>query len=181
MNEPNSQQYDDLVFVRSSSSSRSSSGIIDSIWRPPSLNDTTSVSDAAAAAAAAFISPSVLPYHNLSSFLPPSRLGGALGASVAFIFIVFGVLGDTLIILAILSKRELRKNIVNIFIVSLQLNDLFNIGFNQSLVGLSYLLMKWHGPYIICEIFVYTSIICTGTLLWHHALIAIHRYKYTYL
>jgi hypothetical protein len=106
---------------------------------------------------------------------PPTRLGSALGASVAFLFIVFGIFGDTLIILAILSKRELRNNLVNIFIVSLQLNDLFNIGFNQFLVGLSYLFMKWHGPYIICEMFVYTSIICTGTLLWHHALIAIHR------
>lgn len=107
---------------------------------------------------------------------PPSRFGSALGASVAFIFIVFGMLGDTLIIAAILSKRELRNNMVNIFIVSLQLNDLFNIGFNQFLVGLGYLFMKWHVPYIVCEMVVYTSIICTGTLLWHHALIAIHRY-----
>lgn len=111
-----------------------------------------------------------------STYPQPSRLGSALGAIVAFLFIIFGIFGDSLIIIAILSKRELRNNLVNIFIVSLQLNDIFNIGFNQFLVGLSYLFMKWHGPYLICEVFVYTSIICTGSLLWHHALISIHRY-----
>lgn len=106
----------------------------------------------------------------------PSRFGSALGASVAFFFIFFGIIGDTLIISAILSKKELRTNLINIFIVSLQLNDIFNIGFNQFLVGLSYAFMKWHGPYLLCEIFVYTSIISTGSLLWHHALISIYRY-----
>ena len=106
----------------------------------------------------------------------PSRFGTALGAIVAFLFIIFGLFGDSLILIAILRKRELRTNLVNIFIVSLQLNDIFNISFNQFLVGLAYIFMKFHGPYIICEIFVYTSIICTGSLLWHHALIAVHRY-----
>ncbi|CAF0893951.1 unnamed protein product [Brachionus calyciflorus] len=110
------------------------------------------------------------------TILLPSRLGSALGGIIAFFFIIFGLLGDALIITAILSKKDLRKNLINIFIVSLQLNDIFNIGFNQFLVGLSYTFMKWYGPYIICEIFVYTSIICTGSLLWHHALISIHRY-----
>jgi hypothetical protein len=108
--------------------------------------------------------------------LHPSRLGSALGALIAFLFIVFGIFGDALIIVAILTKRELRNNLLNIFIVSCQLNDIFNIGFNQFLVGLSYTFMEWHGPYIICEFFVYTSIISTGSLLWHHALISIHRY-----
>jgi hypothetical protein len=108
--------------------------------------------------------------------LPPSRLGSALGAIIAFLFIVFGIFGDTLIITAILTKRDLRNNLLNIFIVSCQLNDIFNIGFNQFLVGLAYTWHGWHGPYIICEFFVYTSIISTGSLLWHHALISIHRY-----
>nr|QVK45725.1 G protein-coupled receptor [Proales similis] len=105
----------------------------------------------------------------------PSRLGSALGAIVAFAFIILGIFGDSLIIIAILSKQELRNNIVNIFIVSLQLNDIFNIGFNQFLVGLSYSFMEWQGTQL-CEVFVYTSIICTGSLLWHHGLISIHRF-----
>jgi hypothetical protein len=115
-------------------------------------------------------------HNSTMPHLLPSRLGSALGAIVAYIFIIFGIFGDALIIIAILTKRELRNNLLNIFIVSCQLNDIFNIGFNQFLVGLSYTFMKWHGPYILCEIFVYTSIISTGSLLWHHALISIHRY-----
>ncbi|RNA27148.1 trapped in endoderm-1-like [Brachionus plicatilis] len=113
---------------------------------------------------------------DLNDINVPSRFGSALGATAAFFFIFFGIIGDSLIIAAILSKKELRTNLINIFIVSLQLNDIFNIGFNQFLVGLSYVFMKWHGPYLLCEIFVYTSIISTGSLLWHHALISIYRY-----
>ena len=106
----------------------------------------------------------------------PSRLGTALGAAVAFLFIIFGLCGNSLIAIAIMSKSTLRNNLVNIFIVSLQLNDIFNICFNCIPVALSYTFMKWHGPYILCEIFVYTSIISTGSLLWHHAIISMHRY-----
>lgn len=102
----------------------------------------------------------------------PSRFITALAASVAFFFIAFGILGDSLITIAIITKPELRNNLVNIFIVSLQINDLINIGFNCLLVGLGYTFMEWQGPFILCEIFVYTSIICTGSLLWHHALIS---------
>ena len=61
------------------------------------------------------------------------------------------------------------------FINSLQLNDIWNLSFNQFQVGLSYLFQRWHGSQSSCEIFVYSSIICTGSLLWHHAIISIHR------
>ena len=106
----------------------------------------------------------------------PSRFGTALGALVAFAFIIFGLCGNSLIVIAIISKSTLRNNLVNLFIVSLQLNDIFNICFNCIPVALSYTFMKWHGPYILCEIFVYTSIISTGSLLWHHAIISMQRY-----
>ena len=115
-------------------------------------------------------------FNDSPNDLLPSRLGTALGAIIAFVFTIFGLIGDLLIIVAILQKAQLRNNLVNIFIVSLQLNDIFNICFNQILVGLSFTFMKWFGPSIICELFVYTTIICTGSLLWHHALISIHRY-----
>jgi hypothetical protein len=106
----------------------------------------------------------------------PSRLGTLIGATVAFAFIIFGILGNLLIIISILYRKDLRNNVVNIFIVSMQLNDIFNIGFNQFFVGLAYAHMGWSGSMFICDVVVYTSILCTGTLLWHHALIAIHRY-----
>ena len=113
--------------------------------------------------------------HNLTIY-QPSRLSTAIGATVAFTFIIIGILGDLLITVSILHKKELRNNLVNIFIASLQINDLFNISFNQLFVGLAYAYMEWTGPMIVCEIVVYTSMIITSVQLWHHALIAIHRY-----
>jgi hypothetical protein len=113
---------------------------------------------------------------NLTNNFQPSRLSTALGATIAFAFMLIGLLGDLLITFSILHKKELRNNLVNIFIVSLQINDIFNIGFNQLFVGLAYANMEWKGPLILCEIVVYTSIIITSVQLWHHALIAIHRY-----
>ncbi len=106
----------------------------------------------------------------------PSHLGTRIGAFFAFFFVLFGFFGNLLIIIVIVHKKELRNNLVNIFIVSLQLNDIFNICFNQFLVGLSYVYIEWYTNEILCELFVYSSIICTGSLLWHHALIGIHRY-----
>ena len=111
--------------------------------------------------------------HNSSL---PSHLGTRIGAFFAFFFVIFGFFGNLLIIIVIVHKKELRNNLVNIFIVSLQLNDIFNICFNQFLVGLSYVYIEWYTNEILCELFVYSSIICTGSLLWHHALIGIHRY-----
>ena len=106
----------------------------------------------------------------------PSRFGTLMGALFAFIFIFFGFLSALFIIAAILINKKMRNNPTNIFIVSLQLNDIWNMCFNQFLVGLSYAFQNWFGPFLICEVCVYSSIICTGCLLWHHALISIHRY-----
>jgi hypothetical protein len=113
---------------------------------------------------------------NVTVIEGPSRMGSIIGALFAFVCILFTIIGDSLIIIVILRKKVLRNNLTNIFIVSLQLNDLFNICFNQLFVGLSYIRMNWPGPDVLCEVFVYTSIICTGSLIWHHALISIHRY-----
>ena len=68
----------------------------------------------------------------------PSRFGTAFGALFAFLFITFGLFGNFLISFAILSKPKLRTNVINIFIFSLQLNDIFNIICNCLPVALSY-------------------------------------------
>ncbi len=57
----------------------------------------------------------------------PSRFGTIIGAITAFFFIIFGLLSDLLIIVAILHKKKSRNNPTNIFIVSLQLNDIWNM------------------------------------------------------
>lgn len=114
--------------------------------------------------------------HLISSdYLRPTRQATFVGAILAFVFIFFGLIGNILLITTILSVKKLRSNIINIFIVSLQFNDLLNIGFNQFLVGLSYANRGWLGGSLVCKLVVYCSTICMGCLLWHHCLIAIHR------
>ncbi|CAF3339406.1 unnamed protein product [Rotaria socialis] len=105
----------------------------------------------------------------------PTRQATFIGAILAFVFIFLGLIGNILLITTILSVRKLRTNIINIFIVSLQFNDLLNIGFNQFFVGLSYANHAWLGGQLICNLVVYFSTVCMGCLLWHHCLIAIHR------
>ncbi|CAF0924227.1 unnamed protein product [Adineta ricciae] len=116
-------------------------------------------------------SPTNLTHH----LLIPTRQATFIGAIVAIVFIFFGLIGNLILITTILSVRKLRSNIINIFIVSLQFNDLLNIGFNQLFVGLSYANRHWVGGPLICKLVVYCSTICMGCLLWHHCLIAIHR------
>ncbi|CAF0752552.1 unnamed protein product [Adineta steineri] len=105
----------------------------------------------------------------------PTRQATFIGAILAIVFIFFGLIGNIILITTILSAKKLRSNIINIFIVSLQFNDLLNIGFNQLFVGLSYAHRHWVGGDLICTLVVYFSTICMGCLLWHHCLIAIHR------
>ncbi|CAF3619264.1 unnamed protein product [Adineta steineri] len=105
----------------------------------------------------------------------PTRQVTYIGAILAFVFIFFGLIGNVILITTILSVKKLRTNTINIFIVSLQFNDLLNIGFNQLFVGLSYANDHWVGGRLICKLVVYFSTVCMGCLLWHHCLIAIHR------
>ncbi|CAF0755524.1 unnamed protein product [Didymodactylos carnosus] len=108
--------------------------------------------------------------------LTPTREATFIAAMFAFIFIFIGLVGNIILLATILSVKKLRSNIINIFIVSLQVNDLMNIGFNQFFVGLSYANREWLGGRILCDLVVYFSGFCMGCLLWHHCLIAIHRY-----
>ena len=48
----------------------------------------------------------------------PTQQATLLGAILAFVFIFFGLIGNILLITAILSVKKLRSNIINIFIVS---------------------------------------------------------------
>ncbi|CAF2071801.1 unnamed protein product [Rotaria magnacalcarata] len=116
---------------------------------------------------------STLPTDQAAS--QPTRQATFIGAILAFVFIFLGLVGNILLITTILSVKKLRTNIINIFIVSLQFNDLLNIGFNQFFVGLSYANHAWLGGRLICHLVVYFSTVCMGCLLWHHCLIAIHR------
>ena len=115
---------------------------------------------------------------NATIIIIPSREITALGSVVTFAFILLGLCGNLLILGLTLSNRKMRSSLINLFIVSLQLNDLVNIGFNCTLVAFAYALRSWPGPFALCELFVYTSIICTGCTLWHHALVSVNQYVF---
>ena len=48
----------------------------------------------------------------------PTRQATFFGAILVFVFIFFGLVGNIILITAILSVKKLRSNIINIFIVS---------------------------------------------------------------
>ncbi|CAF1479890.1 unnamed protein product [Didymodactylos carnosus] len=118
----------------------------------------------------------ILGNNSIDEKLTPTREATFIAAMFAFVFIFIGLVGNIILLATILSVKKLRSNIINIFIVSLQVNDLMNIGFNQFFVGLSYANRGWLGGRILCDLVVYFSGVCMGCLLWHHCLIAIHRY-----
>lgn len=53
-------------------------------------------------------------------FKSPTRQATFVGAILAFVFIVFGLIGNIILITTILSVKKLRSNIINIFIVSVR-------------------------------------------------------------
>ncbi|CAH1791927.1 unnamed protein product [Owenia fusiformis] len=105
----------------------------------------------------------------------PSRLATAVGAVIILIFLVEGILGNLWIMFVILRKKEMR-NVINIFIVSLCVNDLMNLCVNQILFLSSYIALEWVTGMAVCGVVPELSVVFTGTSLWHSALIAIHRY-----
>jgi hypothetical protein len=54
------------------------------------------------------------------SSLQPTRQATFIGAILAFVFIIIGLIGNIILITAILSMKKLRSNIINIFIVSVR-------------------------------------------------------------
>lgn len=61
------------------------------------------------------------PYQSFTQADPlrqPTRQATFIGAILAFVFIIIGLIGNIILITAILSVKKLRSNIINIFIVS---------------------------------------------------------------
>jgi hypothetical protein len=63
----------------------------------------------------------------------PSDTALYLGGIIMFMALLCGLFGNFLVMIVIFTKRDL-NNIINIFIISLCINDIINLGFNNSLV-----------------------------------------------
>lgn len=104
----------------------------------------------------------------------PSQTAIYIGGFIMSVALILGLFGNFLVMIAIFLKRDL-SNIINIFIISLCINDIVNLGFNNSLVLLSYFLQRFPSGMLGCELATHFSVLLMGMSLWHTGLIAIHR------
>ena len=113
-------------------------------------------------------------FSNSSSFEGPSQGALIIGSAIMFVALLGGLFGNALVMAVIFKKRDL-SNIINIFIISLCINDILNLGLNNTLVLSSYIARKWTTGMLGCELSTHFTVILMGSSLWHTGLIAIHR------
>lgn len=111
---------------------------------------------------------------NSSSIEGPSQGALYIGSAIMLIALLGGLFGNALVMAVIIKKRDL-SNIINIFIISLCINDILNLGLNNTLVLSSYIAGKWATGMLGCEMSTHFTVILMGSSLWHTGLIAIHR------
>ena len=104
----------------------------------------------------------------------PSFLATRLGASLMSIFLALGLLGNVLVMAAILCNRRV-WNVINLFIVSLAINDILTYALIVLLIIQSYVYRAWSAGDVMCKLNPELTVLFTGCSLWHTALIAIHR------
>ncbi|KAH9523054.1 hypothetical protein Btru_065623 [Bulinus truncatus] len=104
----------------------------------------------------------------------PSATALHIGAIVMLIALLWGLFGNILTSFVILTNRDL-KNTTNVFIVSLCINDILNLGINNMIVLISYFMMEWRMGLEICEMVMHFTVLLMGSSLWHTGLISIHR------
>ncbi|CAD5121842.1 unnamed protein product [Dimorphilus gyrociliatus] len=105
----------------------------------------------------------------------PTAIGTTIGASVMTVFLIEGILGNVWLIAAVVSQRQYR-NIINLFIASLALNDLLTLCLVVVLIVQSYVMRSWVAGDVLCKLNPEFTIAFVGCSLWHTALIGIHRY-----
>ena len=105
----------------------------------------------------------------------PSRVATAVGTFVMLVFLVSGFLGNLLILISLSTKQKM-KNLINIFIISLIINDLLTYVLVVVFIIDSYMWHGWNAGDVLCKLNPELTLLFTGCSLWHTALIAIHRY-----
>lgn len=116
----------------------------------------------------------ILSANNSSSSDLPSSTALHLGAIVMLFALLWGLFGNILTSFVILTNKDL-KSTTNVFIVSLCINDILNLGINNMIVLVSYFTMKWTMGLAICEMVMHFTVLLMGSSLWHTGLISIHR------
>ena len=104
----------------------------------------------------------------------PSQAALIIGSAIMLIALLWGIFGNSLVMAVLIKKRDL-SNIIHIFIISLCINDILNLGINNTLVLSSYIKNEWPTGMLGCELSTHFTVILMGSSLWHTGLIAIHR------
>lgn len=105
----------------------------------------------------------------------PTTLATSVGAAVMFLFFLEGLLGNLWILAAILSRKKV-WNVINVFIVSLCLNDVLALCLIVVFIIDSYIWQRWTAGPTMCKLNPEFTVAFTGCSLWHSLLIALHRY-----
>ena len=92
-----------------------------------------------------------------------------------FVFFLEGLIGNLWILAAILSRKKV-WNVINVFIVSLCLNDILALCLIVVFIIDSYLWQRWTAGPTMCKLNPEFTVAFTGCSLWHSLLIALHRY-----
>ena len=106
----------------------------------------------------------------------PSTWAAGIGSAVMLAFFVQGVVGTSWILVALSRVAELRRSVVNVFVISLCINDLCTLFFVALVIIDSYVWRRWRAGDVMCRLNPELTVAFTGCTLWHTALIAIHRY-----
>ena len=113
--------------------------------------------------------------EDIGSNMGPTPLATSVGAFVMSLFFIEGLLGNLLIIIAIISNKKVR-NVTNAFIVSLCVNDVLTLSLVVAFIIDSYAWRSWKSGDVLCRLNPELNVALTGSSLWHSALIAVHRY-----
>ncbi|RUS82158.1 hypothetical protein EGW08_010092 [Elysia chlorotica] len=111
---------------------------------------------------------------NVDSQDSPSASALRIGAVVMSLALLWGLFGNILTSCVILRNKDL-KSMTNVFIVSLCINDILNLGINNMIVLISYFTMEWTMGLAVCELVMHFTVLLMGSSLWHTGLISIHR------
>ncbi|XP_006820690.1 5-hydroxytryptamine receptor 1A-alpha-like [Saccoglossus kowalevskii] len=86
------------------------------------------------------------------------------------------VFGNTLVVLAVLTERRLRK-VSNVFIVNLAVSDLLVGLFVTPMAAISYVTEYWSFGVFVCDLFISLDVICCTASICSLCVISIDRYK----
>jgi len=114
------------------------------------------------------------------TILTPNVKLRSIGSALIFFSTVVGFLFNFLLLLTILSKKELRRNQMNIFLISLIVDFILVISYYGLPVAFSYAIGKFPGSYLSCQSIAIIHPILLGSIMWHYAFISLHRFLFLF-